>query len=260
MKNVIIYSRVATEDSTMSLDFQEQTLKNYCKQHNYNIIKSYKEVYSGKTFERPEWIKMRKFVETNEDSVQSILVLRFDRFCRNSSLALEEIVRLISIGISIECIEHSDSDNEVELLNTVPLLNPDYIGKRISERTKEGIYFARKRGCYTSKAPLGYDNVTINFNSTLIKNNQSFLIQQAFSMLNSENKSLKEVKKYFKSNGYNKGYNDLKTIISNRVYLGEILVPAHNGKPEKYIKGLHEPLISIGVFEKANEYLKTNWN
>ncbi len=260
MKNVIIYSRVTSENSSMSLDFQEQTLKNYCKQHNYNIIKSYKEVYSGTTFERPEWLKMQLFTATNENSINSILVLRFDRFCRNSSLALEEIVRLIRLGISIECIEQSDADNEVELLKTFPLLNPVYIGKRISERTKDGIYFARKRGCYTSKAPLGYDNVTINFNATLKKNDQSFLIQQAFSMLNSENKSLKEVKKYFKSNGYNKGYNDLKIIISNRVYLGDILVPAHNGQPEKYIKGLHKPLISHDLFDRANDYLKTNWN
>ena len=105
MKNVIIYSRVATKESTLSLEFQEEKLKDYCKKHNFNIIKSYKEVYSGKTFERPEWLKMRTFFDTNENSIQSILVLRFDRFCRNSSLAMNEIERLNTLGVFVKCIE-----------------------------------------------------------------------------------------------------------------------------------------------------------
>lgn len=259
MKNVIIYSRVATKESTLSLEFQEEKLKNYCKQHNYNIIKSYKEVYSGTSFDRPEWLKMRAFIETNDNSIQSILVLRYDRVCRNASLVLTEMERLNKLGISIEYIEQQNDDNNEAFFKRLLLSLPEIESQRISEKTKTGIYFARKRGCYTSKAPFGYDNITINYNSTLVKNYKATIIQQAFSMLNSENKSLKEVKKFFKSNGYNKGYNDLKTIISNRVYLGEILVPAHNGQPEKYIKGLHEPLISHDLFEKANEYLKKYW-
>jgi site-specific DNA recombinase len=106
MKNVIIYSRVTTEDTPLSLEFQEAALVNYCKEHNYNIIKSYKEAHSGKSFERPKWLKMRTFIETNENSIQSILVLRFDRFCRNSSLALKEMDTLNQLGVSVKCIEN----------------------------------------------------------------------------------------------------------------------------------------------------------
>ncbi len=106
MKNVIIYSRVATDETTMSLEFQEETLKNYCKEHNFKIIKSYKEVYPGNTFNRPEWLKLQNFIEASESIVQSILVIRFDRFCRNILLSVKEVDRLNKLGVSVECIEH----------------------------------------------------------------------------------------------------------------------------------------------------------
>lgn len=106
MKNVIIYSRVATDETTMSLEFQEETLKSYCKEHNFKIIKSYKEVYPGNTFNRPEWLKLQNFIEASESIVQSILVIRFDRFCRNILLSVKEVDRLNKLGVSVECIEH----------------------------------------------------------------------------------------------------------------------------------------------------------
>jgi DNA invertase Pin-like site-specific DNA recombinase len=105
MKSVIIYSRVATVETTMSLEFQEETLKNYCKEQNFKIIKSYKEVYPGNTFNRPEWLKLQDFIETNENIVQSILVIRYDRFCRNIFLSVKEVDRLNKLGVFVECIE-----------------------------------------------------------------------------------------------------------------------------------------------------------
>ena len=105
MTNVILYSRVATSDSSISLAFQEETMIKYCNENNYNIIKSYNEVYSGKSFNRPQWRFLMSYLKNNQDSFDKILVLRFDRFSRNLSGSFKKIKALEILGISIECVE-----------------------------------------------------------------------------------------------------------------------------------------------------------
>ena len=53
MKNVIIYSRVSSDEQAKgcSLDYQEKTISEYCERAGYNIIKCYKEDFSAKDFE-----------------------------------------------------------------------------------------------------------------------------------------------------------------------------------------------------------------
>jgi site-specific DNA recombinase len=105
MTNVILYSRVATSDSSISLAFQEETMIKYCNENNYNIIKSYNEVYSGKTFNRPLWKFLMSYLKINKDGIDKILVLRFDRYSRNPIGSFKKIKALEILGISIECVE-----------------------------------------------------------------------------------------------------------------------------------------------------------
>lgn len=53
MKNVIIYSRVSSDEQAKgcSLDYQEKTISEYCERAGYHIVKCYKEDYSAKDFE-----------------------------------------------------------------------------------------------------------------------------------------------------------------------------------------------------------------
>lgn len=66
MKNIILYCRVSTDEQAegCSLDIQEQRLKAYCKNHDYNVIGVYKEDYSAKHFDmkRPEMKKVYDFL------------------------------------------------------------------------------------------------------------------------------------------------------------------------------------------------------
>ena len=59
--NIILYKRVSTDDQAdrgFSLQHQEKVLNDYCNLRGYNIIDTYTEDYSGKTFDRPEWKKL----------------------------------------------------------------------------------------------------------------------------------------------------------------------------------------------------------
>lgn len=139
----------------------------------------------------------------------------------------------------------------VELEMCLGISLPQMEKQKISKRTKEGIRLARLKGCYTSKAPLGYINVRVNFNSTLKFSSDSTVIQKAYNMIVYENQTINSVKEMFKIKGVNKSNKELKSILSNRVYLGEIFVPAFKDQNEKYVKGLHKPLVSENLFLKA---------
>jgi hypothetical protein len=59
--NVICYKRISTDeqaDRGHNLQHQEMLLKKYCEINNHNIVDIYTEDYSGKSFNRPEWIKI----------------------------------------------------------------------------------------------------------------------------------------------------------------------------------------------------------
>lgn len=51
------------------MDIQEQRLKAYCKNHDYNVIGVYKEDYSAKHFDmkRPEMKKYMNIVESTKE-------------------------------------------------------------------------------------------------------------------------------------------------------------------------------------------------
>lgn len=127
--------------------------------------------------------------------------------------------------------------------------------QKISKRTKKGIQLARLKGCYTSKAPLGYVNVRVNSNSTLKFNRYSTIVKKAYTMIVNENQTINSVRKMLKIKGVKKSSKELKSLLSNRVYLGEIFVPAFKDEVEKYVKGLHRPLVSEYLFFKANNLL-----
>jgi DNA invertase Pin-like site-specific DNA recombinase len=115
MTNVILYSRVANSDSSISLAFQEEIMIKYCNENNYNIIKSYNEIYSGKSFSRPQWRFLMSYLKNNKDGIDKILVLRFDRFSRDLSKSLNKIKSLEILGVKIECVEANLNDSEISI-------------------------------------------------------------------------------------------------------------------------------------------------
>ena len=83
MVNVILYTRVSTDEQTdgMSLEAQERYLRAYCSNHDYNIVgdeQPYKEDHSAKSHEldRPELMKVYKYCKKHRGQVNKVLFLR----------------------------------------------------------------------------------------------------------------------------------------------------------------------------------------
>ena len=260
MKNVIVYSRVSTDEQAQqgySLEYQEETIRRYCDHKRYNIVKSYVEDYSAKTFNRPEWKSLIEFLTKNKGKVDSILFLRWDRFSRNLHNSLDEIARLKKLGVNIEAVEApiDTSTPESLLIQAISLALPQIENDKISIRSKEGSHKARLSGCFTGQAPRGYVNIRNDKDSTLAFSADAPLIKQAFEKMASGMYSADEIRKWLNSNNINVCKNQFLNIVRNITYTGKIYVKPFKDQKETIVDGLHPALISDEIFAAANDVL-----
>jgi site-specific DNA recombinase len=263
MKNVIIYSRVSTDEQAQqgySLDYQEETIVKYCEHRGYNILKCYREDYSAKDFERPQWRKIIeniKLLRNKIGAIDSIVVLRSDRFSRNLILSFTEKSKLLALGCELEMVEGQidDSNPESVLLHAIGFALPEIENIKISNRTREGMHKARLNGCFTGIAPRGYKNSRIDKDSTLELNGESELIRESFEKMASGIYSADEIRRWLNLKGVTICKNSFLNIIRNITYTGKILVKQFKDSPQQVVVGLHPPIVSDELFATANDVL-----
>lgn len=260
MKNVIIYSRVSSDEQAegTSLDYQERVLMAYCNNSRYNVIASKREDYTAQHhyLKRPEMKWIYEYCRKHKGAVDMVLFLRWDRFARCAEFAFKYIRKFNEMGITVNSIE-----------NTIDFSSPDwstligvYCGSaqaenaKISKRTKEGIRETLKKGKCANKAPRGYKNVRISKHDTHVEidENTAPLVRTLFyevakgveAPMHIRGRIAKHIPKstYFK-------------MLRNVFYIGRIIVPKFNDEPQEIIKGVHEPLIPDEVFYKVQEIL-----
>ncbi len=263
MKNVIVYSRVSTDEQAQqgySLEYQEEVIIRHCSLKGYNIIKCYREDYSAKDFDRPEWKKIVFEIKTRfkkGDSIDAIVLLRSDRFSRNLLLSFTEKAKLSALGCDIEMVEGQidETNPEALLLQAISYALPEIENKKISKRSKEGSHKARLNGCFTGTPPRGYKNIRKGKDSTLEFSQDADLIRESFEKMASGLYSADEVRRWLNSQGIAMSKNQFPNIIRNLTYSGKILVRAFDNQPEQIVQGLHPALVSEELFAAANEVL-----
>ena len=75
--NVILYCRVSSDEQkdNNSLDVQEESLRNYCKYHGYNVIgDAYREDYSAKHYDmkRPKLKEIYEYCKKHKGEVDKV--------------------------------------------------------------------------------------------------------------------------------------------------------------------------------------------
>ena len=85
IKNVVIYTRVSTKDQVLGFSLEKQKLDicEYCKKHNYTIVKEFcDEGKSGKSTEkRTEYNNLIKYC-TEQEKVDAVIVWKLSRISR----------------------------------------------------------------------------------------------------------------------------------------------------------------------------------
>lgn len=263
MKNVIIYSRVSTDEQAnqgYSIEYQEETIQRHCNFKNYNVIQCFREDYSAKDFGRPEWKKILALIKINLKSsypIDAIVILRPDRYSRNLILSFSETAKLAGMGCEIEFLEGQvdDTSPDALLLKAIGYALPQMENEKISRRSKEGSHKARLNGCHTGIAPRGYNNARIGKDSTLAPNKDSELIREGFEKMASGLYSADEIRRWLNSRGVIMCKNQFLNVIRNVAYTGKILVKQFKGEPQQIVTGLHPPIVSDEIFAAANDVL-----
>ncbi len=264
MKNVIIYTRVSTDEQKekgFSLRHQKEQLENYCHQNGYTIMSHFQEDYSAKNFSsRPEFQKLLRYVKTNQKKIDALLFLKWDRFSRNIEAAYRMIREFKEMGIEVNSIEQpldlTQPDSKVLL--AVYLVIPEIENDKNSLRTIDGLRRAMKEGCFTGVAPKGYLHTrNTQGKSTLMPDPIiAPLIESAFAMYSQGIYSAEEVRQKHLPLGLKISRNGFLSLLKNPTYMGKIYIKPYKKEEEMLVEGLHPALVDAETFDKVQLILK----
>lgn len=264
--NTIIYTRVSTDEQAnqgYSLQYQEAITKAECELKKFKVLYLFKEDYSAKTFNRPEWERLISIIKGSKGLVHRIVFTRWCRFSRDGSGAQAMVKYLQKQNIEIHCIEQPIDFNSPDalLLLSIYTTIPEIENKKISIRTIEGMRQASLIGCWVGKQPFGYDRDWVQLdsqrkNATLIPNSDSEIVVKIFEYF-IQSYSAESIRSRIKSEyGKKISKQGILNILTNICYLGKVRVKEYKNEPEVIVKGIHTAIISDEVFSEAQDVLK----
>lgn len=264
MKSAYLYVRVSTDEQKRkgySLPEQEDRLLKYCAANNILVKDIYREDFSAKNFNRPEWAKLVSAVKkerTKEEN--SILFIKWDRFSRNIQYAYEMIGILRRYNTKAMAIDQPvDLDiPESSVMLAVYLSVPEAENARRAMNITNGMRKAREMGRYPNKAPIGYVNLTAVDGKKLIaqKQPEARLVAWSFHQLRKNIYRITDVWRMAVCKGLCCTLSNFSKLIRNPVYCGQVLLKFSSGEME-IVDGIHEPLISVATFRDVQDIINT---
>ena len=260
-RRAFIYIRVSTDeqaDKGYSLQHQKERLEKYCEIQNIEIVEIFKEDYSAKTFNRPEFIKLLAMLKKNRNLADMLIFTKWDRFSRNAGDAYGMINQLNKLGVEPQAMEQP-LDLEIpenKIMLAVYLAAPEVENDRRALNVIVGMRRARKEGRWMATAPKGYKNTRDENNKKVITPSADapYLVW-AFELLSEGIYNIAQVWQMTNEKGFKCSQNNFWKIIRNPVYCGKIQVPAYKEEEACLSKGTHEPLISEELFYTVQDIL-----
>src|SRR5665647_308865 len=116
---------------------------------------------------------------------------------------------------------------------------------------------AKKEGRYMGLAPVGYTNKTDEAGRKYIapKEPQSNIISWAFNQIAEGLYNTEQIFKLSKQKGFSGTKGLFWFAIRNPVYCGKIFIPKYKDEESRFVKGLHEPIISESVYYQVQDVL-----
>ena len=105
MGNYYSYMRISTAKERQKQKFnrQESSINRYCKENNISLLLTFKDDCSGKDFDRPEWQKLMKIVQSGD----TIIFKDISRFSRlEPEDAYQEYMKLLDANIELIFIDN----------------------------------------------------------------------------------------------------------------------------------------------------------
>ena len=253
---IIAYRRVSSDEQAKgySLDVQKETFKRYQEGTGFKIVLDIAEDYSAKSFNRPEIKKVMEFVKQNKGAANKFIVVKWDRFARDTAGAYAQIAWFNKHGIEVNSLEQPIDFNNPEqtVMLAIYLSAPEAENLRRGMNVRGGIRKAKLNGNWTTTPPRGYDKVLDKYKKPyLVKNDLAPLVIKAFQLYGSGNYSQIETLKILRKKGFKLGKTQFSRMLRNVAYIGKITVNALEDEPFQIVDGIHEPLISEDLFNRV---------
>lgn len=262
-KKAILYIRVSTDEQAEkghSLAHQRDMLQKYCAINNIETVALYKEDYSAKTFDRPEFNNIITTLRKNRGMAELLLFLKWDRFSRNAPEAYTMISQLHKLGIEPQAIEQPLNMEipEQKFLLALYLTAPEVENDRRALNIIAGIRKAMKDGRYMGSAPYGYKHSRTESNKPCIAPNEKELrfVQKAFEMMATGKYHIEELRHILRKKGMPLGRTRFWCMLRNPVYMGKVAVPAYKTEPGMMVKATHEAIISEAIYYEVQDVLE----
>ncbi len=264
IQNAIGYKRISIKDqSRYSLDYQDKSIRDYCSFNKLNLLEIFQDDGEcSESFDRPNYLELEEFIRLHKGEVQFLIVLDHDRFSRNLPEALQKIAMLEKkYGIKvIACNEPLDidtTDPSVFMQRAFKYLIANEELLRIRRRTRNGIRQALESGRFVNKAPYGYLNKKDGQNKgfIVIKEDEARIVRKIFFdfLLGL---TISQVYKEAQGMGFtNTSHGIIPRVLNNCTYAGLVKLPANGKSPERYIKGMHEGIVSESDYWRCQEIL-----
>lgn len=263
--NAIGYVRISKKDqSAYSLPDQEARIREYCERNSLDLREICRDDGEcSETFDRPDYIALENFIKLHKGEVHYLIVLDHDRFSRNVGEALRKIEELHKkFGVKVlsvaEPINLDTTDPNVFLSRAFKYVFANHELLNIRKRTSRGIRNAMESGRCVNNAPFGYVNARDEHNRPIlmIEPKKAETVRAIFDQFIA-GVPLGLLRKSAYRMGCNRpGHSSLIKMLSNPLYAGLIRLPAYEGKPERMIKALHEPIITDATYWVAQEILR----
>lgn len=231
----------------------EECLK-YCNENEFEVIRRYQDIASGKSNTRKGFLQMLQDME--EDIFDVIVLWELSRSTRDFLTYKQMILRMTELGKELYSLQEgklTEDDIDSEFSNDIRALVNSHERKRVSRRVKFRKQFTKSQGNWTGGIPpLGYKLVD---SQLVIDEEEALKVKEIFQLF-IEGNSCTSIAKRF-------GFKDSKKImrlLENPIYIGQLKQNEYemiNDKKVhhtdyKTVKGKHEPIISEDLFNLCN--------
>jgi site-specific DNA recombinase len=159
----IIYVRVSDSNQVdgTSLEFQEEECRKFCQRKGMEVVEVFREEgESAKDLSlhnREVFMRALEFCRKNKGQVQAFVVLRVDRFARNTEdhFAVRKI--LMDYGVTLHSVTETIGNSPAEkFIETVLAGAAEYDNAIRKKRCVDGMAAKLRQGIYPWHPPLGY--------------------------------------------------------------------------------------------------------
>lgn len=163
---VALYARVSSEkqDVELSVSAQLKALRDYAGKNGHEVVAEFvDEAESGKSSNRPQFLKMIAVAKKPDRPFEGILVWKYSRFARSreDSIVFKTILRKKGVSV-VSITEPLEDSPQGKLFEAIIESMDEYYSANLGEEVTRGMRESASRGFYmASHAPYGYRRIKV---------------------------------------------------------------------------------------------------